>query len=94
MWGFDESTFHGGLIKRKLRNRLTYLHTYLPTTLHTYITYIWEQGLVASGVAMTLQGWCADRGGPVLVAAYQPLQTIIVAILSSLFLKETFYLGR
>ena len=52
------------------------------------------QGLVASGVAMTLQGWCAHKGGPVLVAAYQPLQTIIVAILSSLFLKETFYLGR
>ncbi|KAI5069937.1 hypothetical protein GOP47_0014280 [Adiantum capillus-veneris] len=50
-------------------------------------------GLVASGVAMTLQGWCAYRGGPVLVAAYQPLQTILVAILSSLFLHETFYLG-
>ncbi|KAH7278389.1 hypothetical protein KP509_38G039100 [Ceratopteris richardii] len=50
-------------------------------------------GLVASGVAMTLQGWCAFEGGPVLVAAYQPLQTILVAILSSLVLHETFYLG-
>ena len=43
---------------------------------------------------MTLQGWCAYRGGPVLVAAYQPLQTILVALLSSTFLGETFYMGR
>lgn len=50
-------------------------------------------GFVASGVGMTLQAWCAHRGGPVLVAAYQPLQTVLVAILSSLFLSETFYLG-
>lgn len=50
-------------------------------------------GIVASGLAMTLQGWCAHRGGPVVVAAYQPLQTILVAILSSIFLAETFYLG-
>ncbi|KAH7285749.1 hypothetical protein KP509_33G043800 [Ceratopteris richardii] len=50
-------------------------------------------GLVASGVAMTLQGWCAYRGGPVIVAAYQPLQTIFVAILSLLFLHESFHLG-
>lgn len=50
-------------------------------------------GLVASGLAMTLQGWCAREGGPVLVASYQPLQTVLVAVLSSLFLRETFYLG-
>ena len=52
------------------------------------------KGVVASGLAMTLQGWCAYRGGPVLVAAYQPLQTILVAVLSSIFLQETFYMGR
>mgnify|MGYP006905970063 CR=1 FL=1 len=43
---------------------------------------------------MTLQAWCAYEGGPILVAAYQPLQTILVAILSYVFLEETLSLGR
>lgn len=62
-------------------------------TFYSDLPAILYGGLVASGVAMTLQGWCAYQGGPVLVAAYQPLQTILVAILSSIFLQETFYLG-
>ncbi|KAG6419687.1 hypothetical protein SASPL_116196 [Salvia splendens] len=37
--------------------------------------------------------WCIDKGGPVFVAVYQPVQTLVVAITSSLLLGEEFYLG-
>uniref|UniRef100_A0A2N9F0J7 WAT1-related protein n=1 Tax=Fagus sylvatica TaxID=28930 RepID=A0A2N9F0J7_FAGSY len=50
-------------------------------------------GVVASGVAFAVQIWCIDRGGPVFVAVYQPVQTLVVAIMASLALGEEFYLG-
>eukprot|EP00249_Psilotum_nudum_P017112 c26166_g9_i1 orf=633-1751(-) len=50
-------------------------------------------GLIISGVVFALQMWCVQKGGAVLVAVYQPVQTIIVAILTFLFLREDFYLG-
>ncbi|AQK61152.1 Protein WALLS ARE THIN 1-like [Zea mays] len=50
-------------------------------------------GLVASGVAFAVQTWCIDRGGPVFVAVYQPVQTLLVAVMASLLLGEQFYLG-
>ena len=50
-------------------------------------------GVVASGIAFAVQIWCIDRGGPVFVAVYQPVQTLVVAITSSLLLGEEFYLG-
>nr|GMD93767.1 protein WALLS ARE THIN 1-like [Ipomoea batatas] len=37
--------------------------------------------------------WCIDRGGPVFVAVYQPVQTLVVAIVASVALGEEFYLG-
>jgi drug/metabolite transporter (DMT)-like permease len=51
------------------------------------------QGVVASGIAFAVQIWCIDRGGPVFVAVYQPVQTFVVAIMASLALGEEFYLG-
>lgn len=51
------------------------------------------QGFIASGVAFAVQIWCIDRGGPVFVAVYQPVQTLVVAIMASLTLGEKFYLG-
>ena len=51
------------------------------------------QGFIASGVAFAVQIWCIDRGGPVFVAVYQPVQTLVVAIMASLTLGESFYLG-
>lgn len=51
------------------------------------------QGVVASGIAFAVQIWCIDRGGPVFVAVYQPVQTLAVAIMASLALGEEFYLG-
>lgn len=50
-------------------------------------------GLVASGVAFAVQTWCIDRGGPVFVAVYQPVQTLLVAVMASVLLGERFYLG-
>ncbi|KAI9118056.1 hypothetical protein K1719_010388 [Acacia pycnantha] len=50
-------------------------------------------GVVASGIAFAVQIWCIDRGGPVFVAVYQPVQTLVVAIMSSIALGEEFYLG-
>jgi len=50
-------------------------------------------GFVASGIAFSVQIWCIDRGGPVFVAVYQPVQTIAVAIMASIILGEQFYLG-
>ncbi|KAJ1277514.1 hypothetical protein BS78_04G010000 [Paspalum vaginatum] len=50
-------------------------------------------GLVASGMAFAVQTWCIDRGGPVFVAMYQPVQTLVVAVTASLLLGERFYLG-
>lgn len=50
-------------------------------------------GVVASGIAFAVQIWCIDRGGPVFVAVYQPVQTLVVAIFSSFLLAEEFYLG-
>ncbi|KAL1309385.1 hypothetical protein HN51_052074 [Arachis hypogaea] len=50
-------------------------------------------GVVASGIAFAVQIWCIDRGGPVFVAVYQPVQTLVVAVMASLALGEQFYLG-
>uniref|UniRef100_A0A0C9QW13 WAT1-related protein n=1 Tax=Wollemia nobilis TaxID=56998 RepID=A0A0C9QW13_9CONI len=50
-------------------------------------------GIVASGIAFSVQIWCIDRGGPVFVAVYQPVQTIAVAIMASIILGEQFYMG-
>ncbi|KAJ7526514.1 hypothetical protein O6H91_16G009500 [Diphasiastrum complanatum] len=50
-------------------------------------------GIVGSGLVSALQSWGVKRGGPVLVAAYQPMETVLVAFLGLIFLKETLYLG-
>uniref|UniRef100_M8BZ22 Auxin-induced protein 5NG4 n=1 Tax=Aegilops tauschii TaxID=37682 RepID=M8BZ22_AEGTA len=50
-------------------------------------------GFIASGVAFAVQICCIDRGGPVFVAVYQPVQTLVVAIMASITLGEKFYLG-
>ncbi|CAM8979295.1 unnamed protein product [Rhodiola kirilowii] len=54
---------------------------------------IFYAGVVASGIAFAVQIWCIDRGGPVFVAVYQPVQTLVVAIMASAALGEEFYLG-
>ncbi|KAK6115781.1 hypothetical protein DH2020_008050 [Rehmannia glutinosa] len=54
---------------------------------------VFYAGVVASGIAFAVQIWCIDRGGPVFVAVYQPVQTLVVAIMTSFLLGEEFYLG-
>ncbi|KAF5197454.1 Walls are thin [Thalictrum thalictroides] len=54
---------------------------------------VFYAGFVASGIAFAVQIWCIDRGGPVFVAVYQPVQTLVVAIVASIALGEEFYLG-
>ncbi|KAK4434559.1 protein WALLS ARE THIN 1 [Sesamum alatum] len=54
---------------------------------------VFYAGVVASGIAFAVQIWCIDRGGPVFVAVYQPVQTLVVAIMASALLGEQFYLG-
>lgn len=54
---------------------------------------VFYAGIVASGIAFAVQIWCIDRGGPVFVAVYQPVQTLVVAIMASLLLGEEFYFG-
>ncbi|KAJ7566684.1 hypothetical protein O6H91_02G114500 [Diphasiastrum complanatum] len=51
-------------------------------------------GIIASGFVSGIQSWGVHKGGPVIVAAYQPLETVATAFLSYVFLKETLYLGR
>ncbi|KAL6522016.1 WD repeat-containing protein wat1 [Orobanche minor] len=49
--------------------------------------------VVASGITFAVQIWCIARGGLVFVAVYQPVQTLVVAIMASILLGEEFYLG-
>jgi drug/metabolite transporter (DMT)-like permease len=48
---------------------------------------------VASALAFAVQTWVIDRAGPVFASVYLPVQTILVAVMASVFLGEEFYLG-
>ncbi|PIA33459.1 hypothetical protein AQUCO_04100115v1 [Aquilegia coerulea] len=50
-------------------------------------------GLVASGVVFSLQTWCIHKGGPVSVGVFQPVQTVLVAIMACLVLGDQLYSG-
>ncbi|XP_075672208.1 WAT1-related protein At2g39510-like [Castanea sativa] len=51
-------------------------------------------GVVCSGFTIYIQGLIMKQKGPVFVTAFNPLSTILVAILGSLILSEIMYLGR
>ncbi|KAJ7560835.1 hypothetical protein O6H91_03G001700 [Diphasiastrum complanatum] len=50
-------------------------------------------GMINSGIAYSLQSWCIQNGGPVLVAVYQPLQTVVVAVLAVPLLGDSLSVG-
>ncbi|KAF4391698.1 WAT1-related protein At3g18200 [Cannabis sativa] len=50
-------------------------------------------GIISSAVVIALQTWCIQKGGPVFVAVFQPLQTLLVAIMAALILKDQLYAG-
>ncbi|KAK8940367.1 WAT1-related protein [Platanthera guangdongensis] len=54
------------------------------------IVYI---GLVATGIAFCLQTWCIDRAGPLFVAVFQPLQTVLVAVMAFVVFGDLLYSG-
>ncbi|KAE8665005.1 Protein WALLS ARE THIN 1 [Hibiscus syriacus] len=51
-------------------------------------------GVVASGIVFSLQTWCIHKGGPVFVAVFQPLQTLLVAFMAFVILGDKLYSGR
>ncbi|KAK8663964.1 hypothetical protein V6N13_083769 [Hibiscus sabdariffa] len=50
-------------------------------------------GLIASAMVFALQIYVVDRGGPLFVSMYLPLQTLLAALLATVTLGEEFYLG-
>lgn len=50
-------------------------------------------GVVASGIAYYVQGLCMELKGPVFATAFSPLMMIIVAVMGSVILAESIYLG-
>jgi hypothetical protein len=49
---------------------------------------------VGSAIAYYVQGLCMRVKGPVFAAAFSPLTMIIVAIMGSIILSESIFLGR
>ena len=58
------------------------------------LTRNFTQGVVCSGFALYIQGLVIKEKGPVFLTAFNPLSTILVAIIGSFILFETIYLGR
>ncbi|KAK7391622.1 hypothetical protein VNO78_20039 [Psophocarpus tetragonolobus] len=50
-------------------------------------------GVVAAGLIIYLQLWCTEKKGPVFVTMFNPLCTILVAILAYFVFGEKLYLG-
>ena len=48
---------------------------------------------MAAGIVFSLQTWCIQKGGPVFVAVFQPMQTLLVAAMASLILGDQLYVG-
>ncbi|KAL9324451.1 hypothetical protein ACSQ67_009308 [Phaseolus vulgaris] len=57
------------------------------------LSIILYAGIIASGVVISLQTWCIQKGGPVFVAVFQPVQTILVAFMAVLILGDQLYSG-
>ncbi|XP_047948470.1 WAT1-related protein At4g08300-like [Salvia hispanica] len=50
-------------------------------------------GVVISGVVTYVQLWCMEAKGPVFVTLFNPLSTLLVALLSYFVLGENLYIG-
>ncbi|KAG6423993.1 hypothetical protein SASPL_114402 [Salvia splendens] len=69
--------------------RLYYFANYSPITFSS----VMEQGVVISGVVTYVQLWCMEAKGPVFVTLFNPLSTLLVALLSYFVLGENLYVG-
>ena len=52
------------------------------------------QGLACNGFTVFVQLWCTEKKGPVFVTMFNPLSTIMVAILAYFIFGENLYVGR
>lgn len=52
------------------------------------------QGVVCSGLIIFVQLWCTEEKGPVFVTMFNPLSTVLVAVLAYFVLGEKLYMGR
>ncbi|XP_058008005.1 WAT1-related protein At1g25270-like isoform X3 [Hevea brasiliensis] len=59
----------------------------------SYAMWLILQGIVTSGLVVTLIAWCVRIRGPVFVASFNPLSLVLVAIAGSLLLEEKLHLG-
>ncbi|KAL2478925.1 nodulin MtN21 /EamA-like transporter family protein [Forsythia ovata] len=50
-------------------------------------------GVISSGIVIALQTWCIQKGGPVFVASFQPVQTVLVASMAFVILGDQLYSG-
>ncbi|CAI9118214.1 OLC1v1019749C1 [Oldenlandia corymbosa var. corymbosa] len=50
-------------------------------------------GVVISGIVIFIQLWCTEQKGPVFVTMFNPLSTLLVAILAYFALGEKLYAG-
>ncbi|XP_022722946.1 WAT1-related protein At4g08300-like [Durio zibethinus] len=50
-------------------------------------------GVVCSGIIIFFQLWCTEEKGPVFVTMFNPLSTVMVAVLSYFVLGEKLYTG-
>ncbi|CAN6201576.1 unnamed protein product [Urochloa humidicola] len=50
-------------------------------------------GIVVLGLAWYIMIWCINKGGPLFVSVFQPLQTVMVAIMAAIFLGNRLYTG-
>ncbi|CAI0559046.1 unnamed protein product [Linum tenue] len=50
-------------------------------------------GVVISGLVVFIQLWCTEEKGPVFVTTFNPLATILVAVLAYFIMGEKLYLG-
>ena len=51
-------------------------------------------GIACNGFTVFVQLWCTEKKGPVFVTMFNPLSTIMVAILAYFIFGENLYVGR
>ncbi|KAG8388000.1 hypothetical protein BUALT_Bualt02G0079600 [Buddleja alternifolia] len=57
------------------------------------ISTVLYAGIISSGLVISLQMWCIQKGGPVFVASFQPVQTVLVAGMAFVILGDQLYSG-
>ncbi|XP_030539154.2 WAT1-related protein At1g25270-like [Rhodamnia argentea] len=57
-----------------------------------FLTVVYT-GLVASGMCVSLIGWCVHKRGPLFASVFSPLMLVLVALAGSFLLDEKLHLG-